>query len=196
MKKVVCIIVAILAALVLWPESSIRLGPGVVAPDAPTQSEPVRSLFRFRNFTLEPVAAFEIEARVLARKSYWMDDEAALSSLDLALGWGRMSDESILDSIDISQGGRFYRWRVDSFPIPRREIETHSANMHLIPATATVEDSLDDVRPGQVIMLRGHLVNAEGENGWRWKSSTTRSDTGAGACELVFVETVEIRRGS
>ena len=53
---------------------------------------------------------------------------------DLALGWGRMSDSDVLAKIDITQSGRFYYWHVDDFPIPRREIETSSANMHMIPS--------------------------------------------------------------
>ena len=32
------------------------------------------------------------------------------------------------------------------------------------------------------------LVEATSEDGWRWRSSLTREDTGARSCELVFVE--------
>ena len=59
-----------------------------------------------------------------------------------------MSDERVLENIKISQSGRFYHWRVDAFPIPRREIETHSANMHLIPANDFVEKAIGKIRQG------------------------------------------------
>ena len=194
MKTLAVSAALIVAIVVIWPEGRIEYGPGVMAPDDPIQTSPVRSEFMFNGFTLDPVAAFEVEARLLSRESYWTDTESELSPVDFALGWGRMSDESILSSIDISQGGRFYRWRVEEFPIPRGEIESHSANMHLIPATAEVEDALDQLKPGQIVSLRGHLVNAQRDDGWRWKSSTTRSDTGAGACELFFVESASAAR--
>ena len=104
-----------------------------------------------------------------------------------------MSDETVLAGIDISQGGRWYRWHTSGFPIPRREIERHSANMHMIPADDDVADALDEVRVGHVVSLRGHLVEVRGDDGWRWRSSLTRDDTGARACELVYVERVIIR---
>jgi hypothetical protein len=103
-----------------------------------------------------------------------------------------MSDESVLQQIDISQGGRWYRWRASKLPVGRREIEHNSANMHLIPQDAHVADVLDDVRTGHVIELRGYLVEARAADGWRWRSSLTRTDTGARSCELVFVEQLAI----
>ena len=100
-----------------------------------------------------------------------------------------MSDESILENIQISQSGRFYRWRVQQFPIPRREIETHSANMHLIPANDSVKAKFKQVRSGDIVELTGALVNVNSDiDNWRWTTSKTRNDTGNGACELIWVE--------
>ncbi|MCW9000949.1 MAG: hypothetical protein OQK04_19715, partial [Kangiellaceae bacterium] len=119
--------------------------------------------------------------------------EADLSPVDLALGWRNMSDESVLEKIDISQSGRFYRWYVDSFPIPRREIEVHSANMHLIPSNELVADTISKVRKGDIVEISGSLVSVvSNKDGWRWKSSLTRNDTGSGACELIWVEDIYI----
>jgi len=103
-----------------------------------------------------------------------------------------MSDKSILEKIKISQSGRWYRWHVDSFPISRREIETHSANMHLIPADDMIKDSIDRARKGDLIKLSGYLVSVTAKDGWNWKSSLTRDDTGNHACELIWVEKFEI----
>jgi hypothetical protein len=47
------------------------------------------------------------------------------------------------------------------------------------------------VRAGEVIHLQGFLVDASRANGWRWRTSMSRDDTGDGACELVYVESVE-----
>ena len=75
----------------------------------------------------------------------------------------------------------------------RRDIEVHSANMHLIPATQEIARSMGRARKGHIVAMKGYLVHATGANGWHWKSSLTRDDTGAGACELVFVESFELR---
>jgi hypothetical protein len=145
----------------------------------------------FGDFQLTPLADFELEARVLSREDYSFGTESNLSPTDLALGWGRMSDSAVIDQLEIGQSARFYhyRWR-DQPPIPPGEIVRSSANMHLIPADDAVARDLDRVRVGQVVSLRGRLIEARRADGWHWRSSLTREDSGAGACELVLVDAI------
>ena len=122
MKKIIYLLLAI---AVLWfvflRNGAVRLGPGVLAPDPPKQVNTVspRS-FSFKDYTITPLARFHIKAKVLSRKNYRRGRESNISSVDLALGWGRMSDEKVLDFIDISQSNRWYRWWADKFTILRR----------------------------------------------------------------------------
>jgi hypothetical protein len=106
-----------------------------------------------------------------------------------------MSDETVLNQIEITQSGRWYHWQVQDFPIPRTEIETQSANMHLIPASNAIESMIKQVKQGQIIEMRGYLVRVDAKDGWQWLSSLTRNDTGAHACELVFVESFNVSVG-
>ena len=128
---------------------------------------------------------------MLAREDYRFDAESRLSPTDLALGWGRMSDSAVIGQLEIGQSARFYhyRWRGQP-PIPPAEIVRSSANMHMIPANAAVARDLDRVRVGQVVSLRGRLVEAQRSDGWHWRSSLTREDSGGGACELVLVDAI------
>jgi hypothetical protein len=166
--------------------------PGVLAAEPPAQVELDHGAQLQRgDVTLTTRAHFDITARVLSRKDYSGGADARLIPTDLALGWGRMSDSDVLAKIDISQSGRFYYWHVKEFPIPRREIETSSANMHMIPANEDVKRQLERVRQGELVHITGFLVDASRADGWRWKTSLTRDDTGAGACELIYVERVD-----
>ncbi|RYD16261.1 MAG: hypothetical protein EOP90_05610 [Lysobacteraceae bacterium] len=168
---------------------------GTLVADEPRQTSPADDAsFEFAGFQLTPLADFELEARVLSREDYTFGTESELSPTDLALGWGRMSDSAVIAQLEIGQSARFYhyRWR-DQPPIPPREIVRSSANMHLIPADDTVARDLARVREGQVVDLRGRLVEAHRADGWRWRSSLTREDSGAGACELVFVDSISAR---
>ena len=79
---------------------------------------------------------------MLFTEHYALDREADLAKVDLARGWGPMSDDAILKQIDISQRNRFYYWHVDAFPIPREAIETNSANMHMVAADSHIEKTL------------------------------------------------------
>jgi hypothetical protein len=193
MKKIFFLLLFAIAAWKLFDgPGSVSLGPGVMAGAVPYQETldtPVNR--RFDDYTVTDLARFNIKAKVLARKDYSIGRESDLSPVDLALGWGNMSDESVLEQIEISQSGRFYRWQVESFPIPRREIETHSANMHLIPASDAVESELQKVKEGEIVEISGSL-EVRADDGWNWRSSLTRDDTGAGACELILVESFRI----
>lgn len=137
---------------------------------------------------LKPLAGFSIEARVLGREDYRMGREADYSPTDLALGWGRMTDDAVISRLDISQGGRWYRysWR-DAPPIPVDEIVRSSANMHMIPADDAVAAALRRIERGQRVRIDGWLVEVNANDGWRWRSSLTREDSGGGACEVVYV---------
>ena len=171
--------------------SAVDPGPGVLVKSVPEQREVVKAkTIKYQEFELTPLASYRLRARVLSRMDYRWDEGAALSPIDLALGWGRMSDSSVLEQIEIEQSVRFYSWRVQDFPIPRREIERSSANTHLIPATDLIDRQLRKIAQGQVVELSGYLVEASREDGFHWRSSLTRDDTGAGACELFLVEEV------
>lgn len=184
--------VAALIAIAIWRHAHrpITHGPGEIAPDIPEQGalRDVVAPWRSGDYSIKPLARFSVSARVLSRADYHFDREAHLVPTDLALGWGRMSDSAVLEQIDISQSGRFYFWRVDAFPIPEREIVESSANMHLIASDRVVARQIADTRVGDVVRFDGYLVEADGAGGYRWVSSLTRNDSGAGACELVWVE--------
>ncbi len=196
MKKALYILLSI---GVLWfvflRDDHVSLGPGVLAPDPPKQ-ENISSPqgFSFKGYTITPLAEFSIQAKVLSKKTYRWGREAELSPVDFALGWGKMSDEQVLASIDISQSNRWYMWWTDNFPIPRNEIETHSANMHLIPANKSIQSMIKRTRSGDIVELSGALVRVDANDGWHWISSVSRSDTGNHSCELVWVEKFKIQK--
>jgi hypothetical protein len=195
MKRIVFILLVIGAGWQFYSAGEqVILGPGVMVEEEPYQasiSSPASH--RIDDYIITEFAEFSIRAKVLSRENYYLGREADLSPVDLTLGWGNMSDESILDNIEISQSGRFYRWQVKSFPIPQREIESSSANMHLIPANEAIASDIKKIRKGDIIELSGSLVNVTAtSDGWRWRSSQTRYDTGNGACELIWVNSLKV----
>ncbi|MFV2089939.1 MAG: hypothetical protein ACC642_04725 [Pseudomonadales bacterium] len=147
--------------------------------------------FQYPGYQFSAAEAFTLEGRVLSRKDYGTGREADLSPTDLAMGWGRMADEDVVQAIDVSQSNRWYRWWAQQLPIPRSEIQTHSANVHIVPANLAVEVDLSRVDQDDRIRLSGQLVDVRGSDGWRWNSSRTRSDTGAGSCELLLLERID-----
>lgn len=173
-----------------WPVSR---DDGVLVPDLPVQtkvSDP--QPFAYRDFIITPLAEYEITARVLSKRDYYFDSSAALSPVDLALGWQNMSDSAILRQLKIRQEGRFYSFRGKERgvppPLPAKTLLLQSANSHIIPADKTVARALKRVKKGHIVTLRGYLVSVyRSSDRFSWKSSLTRSDSGAGACEVIWV---------
>jgi hypothetical protein len=147
------------------------------------------------NFSLTELYSYKISAKVLHKKEY-SDEYGIIAPLDLALGWNKMSSGDLLkkSKISISQSNRFYFWRVPSFNyLSRQEIENNSANVHIVPSNEKIKDYLiDEVNKDDEIYLEGFLVNLKHEsNGSFRKTSVKRTDTGSGACEILYVTKVE-----
>jgi len=176
-----------------WGSGPIEHPPGILVAEKPLQVDVQPSVFFLDDYQVTRKASFEIRARVLSKEPYYLGQTVDLSPLDLALGWGVMSDSAVLDQIDISQSSRWYRTKYDlPPPIPEQQIIFNSSNMHMIPASKDIERSLKKVRVGDIVLLRGYLVDVDHDSGWYWRSSMTRTDTGDGACELVFVESLSV----
>ena len=196
LKKILFVVLVLLAGMAYrdWSLREIEYPPGVLVSELPKQVN-VRGLasVTMDGYELTPRAEFEIRARVLARKDYNWGTEADLSPVDLALGWGVMSDQAVLDRIEISQGSRWYYTRYElPAPISDKEIIQNSGNMHMVPAQNRIRKKLQDVRVGDIVRLRGRLVDIDHPSGWHWRTSLSRDDTGSGSCEIVYLEDIEI----
>lgn len=188
------LLLAIVLAWRDWSRREIVHPPGVLVHEAPRQ-RPVEGsqVIKLEDYRLTPRALFELRARVLSREDYRWDAGADLAPVDLALGWGAMSDQAVLDRIEVSQGARWYRTRYD-YPAPMadREIIRQSGNMHMVPANAAIRARLKQIRRGDLVWLRGYLVDADHDSGFRWRTSLSREDTGDGACEVFYIERITI----
>ncbi|MBT8047486.1 MAG: hypothetical protein HKN57_01905 [Xanthomonadales bacterium] len=198
MKKVLYIGLALCALLFWrdWNRREIIHPPGILVHEPPRQqnlqaAEPLLQ----GEFRLTPRASFSLRARVLSRENYHWGAESDLSPMDLALGWGVMSDQQVLDRITITQGTRWYFTRYElPAPIPDASIISNSSNMHMVPANSWVRKKLKEIRRGDLVALRGSLVDVGSDSGFTWTTSLSRNDTGNGSCEIFYVEHVNIEK--
>ncbi len=163
--------------------------------EVPVQSSANAAAIQRDGYVIEPVATYDVRARVLSVERYRIGREADLSPVDFALGWGPMSDDAVLDRLQISQGNRWYYYRWEgSPPADPSVLAKSSANTHLVPANNSIKDRLLDVRKGAVVRLSGYLINVRHADGWTWRSSLTRDDTGGNSCELMWVTDVQVEQ--
>jgi hypothetical protein len=196
-------LVAVLAASLYgawhwWTsEREVAHPPGVLAPGEPVQVDVDgdRRITLDRH-VLQVRARFDLDARVLRKAIYRVDGGADVAPVDLGVGWGPMSDSAVVAALEFSQMGRFLYWKPRDparFPLAPDVILRSATQLHLIPATQRIESRLKRLRPGQLVAISGYLVDVTGPGRFVWRTSLTRTDTGAGACEIVYVETLEVR---
>lgn len=149
-----------------------------------------------KGYRLSHQKNFEIMALVLSAKKYPRmagDHTTALAPVDLALGWGPMSDTNVLREINVGQKGRwYYFYWTRHAQIKRDPIFRHSGNMHMIPKNKDIAEKLKSLERGNIVKITGKLTNAYAPGGWSWISSQSRSDTGDGSCEVIYVEDIKI----
>jgi hypothetical protein len=194
-KKLVALVLLVAAGWLYFHETPARWR-GMPAAGEPVQTTAkLPAAFTHDGYTITPLARYAITAVVLGRERYRNDREAELCPLDLALGWGPMSIAKVINELSISQSGRWYEYRwPGEAPLDPGLIATHSANTHCLPEDAAIKSQLLAVKRHQVVSLEGYLVDISDANGYHWRSSLTRDDTGAHACEVLWVTAVSARQ--
>jgi len=82
MTKILFFILLSFTLFILFKEETTDLGPGVLAPNEPYQERISNAQgFVFKEFTITPLANFEIQAKVLSHENYSSGRETVLSDL-------------------------------------------------------------------------------------------------------------------
>jgi hypothetical protein len=176
-------IVGLAAALLAWNWLDQR--------DA-VRAETADGSYTYPGYTIAPLESFQLTGRILSARSYRSGREAELSPVDLAIGWDEMAKPDNIAQLDISQRNRWMYWKAKRLPLPRRQLESSMANVHIIPASADVAEQVQTLAPGTLVTLDGDLVQVNADDGWRWRSSLSRTDTGARSCEVLWLTRVQV----
>ena len=194
MKRLLALIVVVAAGWFYLHETPANWRGLPAAKDPVQLSARLPAPFKHDRFTLTPLATYSVTAVVLSRERYRNDVNAELCPVDLALGWGPMSASAVINDLSISQSGRWYEysWKSEP-PLDPTDIIIHSANTHCLPADDEVRRQLLEVKRHELVSMEGYLVEVRADDGYRWRSSLTRSDTGGGACEVMWITKISHR---
>ena len=115
-----------------------------------------------------------------------------LNMLDVCVIWGDNTSNHLLHEIDFWNG-------VFTCNVKTRDQDawdafdmTQLSNNHLLSDDEYVRDRVRDINVGDQIRVRGYLSSYSSDAGGVRGTSTTRLDTGNGACETLYVEHFEI----
>ncbi|MDD5132513.1 MAG: hypothetical protein PHH44_07635 [bacterium] len=155
-------------------------------------------------YELTPLFNYTVNALLVHKlnyKSFSIYKYASAFPMDVSLVWGSNLATKVYQSKKLRfwQDGRFTYWQYEA------GIEVNSteiANEHLIVNNQAIEQKMNSLNVGDQVKIKGQLVNVTAINTgpvsidkprlYKWQTSTVRNDTGAGACEIIYVEDIEI----
>lgn len=157
------------------------------------------------DYSVAPVADYEITGLVVSRHdadTWWDWIHAAsndhLNVVDLCMVWGANAASGAYEKISFSSGQFvcYYQSR-DMEALAPANVRALSNN-HLLTENTDVARRLRNVRVGDQVRLEGQLVSYSHNAGFAFTrgTSTTRDDTGNGACETLFVRELEVLRAA
>jgi hypothetical protein len=184
-QKKVLLFLALLLALVLYLEGrkgrEITYPPGILIGSEPIMA-PVRNPrpWKAGNKEIYPLVRFRVQGRVLCSERYSRDFLSDVSPIDIGLGWGPMSDQSVLDKLEFVQANRKLSYELADQEHPPASYGTlwqYMKNVHTLPADAGIGKKVCSVRTGDLIELGGYLVGIKANGQWTAISSL-KKETG------------------
>lgn len=163
----------------------------------PTTKAPFNTAFEGVDYRIEPQYDYDLYGMVVSyrhhdgnsRMHFLAKDH--LNMLDVCIVWGDNTQHPDLNNIDFWNG-------IFTCVVQTRDQQAWDAfdmvqlsNNHLLSVDDAIREQVKDVKVGDQIHVRGYLANYSSAGGSRG-TSTTRLDTGDGACETIFVERFEI----
>lgn len=194
---------ALVTAAAWWRKgtfvSHTKIDPALLEQPKQTETTRPASSFEYKGETYDvrPMFEYEIAGLVVAHNDPGgfgdvYHDDRSVDTKDLGMIWGsnlRSDDFHRVEFWSVSWTIN-YRW-----PGGVSFSESEVSNTHLITPDPKVRKQIAGVRVGDQVRLRGILCaySARSDPNKFWRtSSTTRADTGNGACEVLCVDELQV----
>ena len=181
--------------------------PGSIDPVPELQNEPAQTAsarqpfqveFNGVNYTVAPEFAYDITGMIVSYRHHdgnsRMHSRANdhLNMLDVCIIWGDNPANDRLHKISFWNG-------IFTCNVKTRDQQAWDAfdmnqlsNNHLISDDDFIRRQVRKIRVGDQIRIKGYLSSYTNDSGSTRGTSTTRTDTGNGACETIYVEQFKI----
>jgi hypothetical protein len=204
LNKTVMIASALVLVVAFWNRNDL---PGAIdfhprLKDEPRQREihepPITVPYAGVDYRVEPLYSYELYGLVVSYRQHdgedsmhrWSNDH--LNVADLCVVWSDTAFAPTLDELDFWNGVFTCNVQTrDSYAWSQFKMNQLSNN-HLISADPFIRDRVAEVRIGDQVRIKGSLARYGAASGGLRGTSTTREDTGDGACETILVDEIEV----
>lgn len=148
----------------------------------------------YQKATMRFLARYRIKGLVVAIQQN-QDRASWMSAADVGIAWGKMADPEVDRFMNYSQRGRFlYSYPKPGLPVSGKYMQLHTSHNHILTVSNSMLNVVKNLAPGDKIVFDGYLVQLKGTGlrggKFNWMSSLRRTDTGAGACETMYIEKI------
>jgi hypothetical protein len=212
MRSILFLIFLITASVTFFTKESHR---NVTAIDPRVLQEPVQEvtdledIIRFNKdgfaYTVKPLYDYDISGIVVHKQNYntWYSISRIdrVFPVDLCLIWG----DNVRSGVYKNSGTKFrqdFRFCLFTYTGGVPVLNEGVSNNHLVIKNDTLEKLAKSISGGDQVRIIGKLVNVEARplaaaekyepDDLIWNTSVNRTDTGAGACETIYIESIEI----
>lgn len=164
----------------------------------PTSRAPFSILWNDVDYRIEPEYDYDLSGMVV---SYRHHDGSSrmhrlandhLNMADICIVWGETARSRYLDRLEFWNGVFTCNVKTSDSEAWASFDMTELSNNHLLSNDEDVRDRVLDVQIGDQVRVRGVLAGYGSGGGNKRGTSTTRSDSGDGACETIFIDEFEI----
>ena len=163
-----------------------------------TQKAPFDVIYKSTEYRIEPEYDYDIAGVVVSFRHHEgtsrMHARANdhLNMLDVCVVWGENAGNPALQAFDFWNGIFTCVFKTRSNAAWLAFEPEQLSNNHLVSDSDLVRNKVRDIAVGDQIRVRGYLTSYSNADGGRRGTSTTRKDTGDGACETIYVEQFDI----
>lgn len=203
-------LLTVLAGGTAFTLASWRAGvpPGVSSFSLGTPLDPVQSeidaapfdVERFgQRYRIAPRYEYSLSGLIVSQhdSSSWLDISHAkwgdfLNTKDVCVIWGENLSDRLYTKLSFSSGNWTCYVKSGDLSSWQAFRADQLSNNHILPANAEIADKLAALEVGDEILIKGKLVDYQIGDSPPRRSSTVRSDTGNGACEIVWAEELSV----
>jgi hypothetical protein len=179
---------------------NVEFRPEVLAEPRQTAAKalPFGTVYNGVRYLVEPEYRYALAGMVVSyrhhdgnsRMHFQANDH--LNMMDVCVVWGETATSKLLHKLKFWNG-------IFTCNVKTRDQAAWDAfrmeqlsNNHLISDDESIRDRVKDIRIGDQVRVVGYLASYSNEEGGKRGTSTTRTDTGDGACETIYVEKFDI----
>jgi ribosomal protein L37AE/L43A len=164
-----------------------------------TQRQPFAFDYRGKRIEVTPVASYELWGLIASHNNIdgfvWGYDKDDVNIKDICVLWGANLASNDYQHYKIWNKQWTCMLELNAEQMQRFHGDALSNN-HLLAEAPNIRKTIRELRVGDQVRIKGMLVNYRTPSfAPQWRStSTQRGDAGNGACEVVFVEEIDVLR--